>query len=54
MNQERYCIQQTNHVTGSSENIIPLKNATGLAEGAYTVQLISNNETYTARFMIWK
>jgi hypothetical protein len=46
-------LRQTNQVTNSI-NIIPLKNATGLTEGSYTVHLISNKETYTTRFMIWK
>ncbi len=46
-------LQQTNEVTNSL-NTIPLTSATGLAEGSYTVRLISNNETYTTRFLIWK
>ncbi|MEP7142956.1 MAG: T9SS type A sorting domain-containing protein [Ferruginibacter sp.] len=46
-------LQQTNRLTNSN-NIIPLKNATALTEGSYTLRLLSNNETYTARFLVWK
>ena len=46
-------LQQTNQVTNSI-NTIPLTNATELPEGNYTIRLISNNETMTTRFMIWK
>jgi hypothetical protein len=46
-------LQQTNQVTNII-NTIPLKNATGLAEGVYTLRLISNNKTYITRFLIWK
>ncbi|MEO5893024.1 MAG: T9SS type A sorting domain-containing protein [Ferruginibacter sp.] len=46
-------LQQTSQVTNSI-NTIPLKNATGLAEGAYSVRLISNNEIYTTSLLIWK
>jgi len=46
-------LQQTCLLT-SSNNIIPLKNATRLTEGPYTVRVISNHQTYTTRFMIWK
>jgi len=46
-------LQQTNEVTISS-NSIPLKNATQLKEGSYTVRLALNNETYHTRFMIWE
>ena len=46
-------LQQTNEVTNSS-NSIPLKNATQLKEGSYTVRLALNNETYHTRFMIWE
>lgn len=45
--------QQSNHVT-KSINTILLKNATGLSEGSYQVQLFSNNETYTTSFFIFK
>jgi len=46
-------LQQSNQVA-DSVNTIPLKDATTLGEGAYTVQLILNNKTYTTRFLIWK
>ncbi|MEJ7588697.1 MAG: hypothetical protein WKI04_14145 [Ferruginibacter sp.] len=35
-------------------NRIRIKGASGLAEGAYTVRLISNDKTYETAFMIWK
>lgn len=46
-------LQQSSQVA-DSVNTIPLKDATALGEGAYTVRLIFNNETYTTRFLIWK
>jgi methionine-rich copper-binding protein CopC len=46
-------LQQTEQVKNSF-NTLPLKNATRLKEGTYTVRIILNNETYTTRFMIWK
>ena len=46
-------LQQTNKVTNSI-NAIPLKQATSLNEGHYTVRLTSNNETFTTQFLIWK
>jgi len=46
-------LQQTNQVA-SCINIIPLINAISLAEGSYTVRIISNDETYSTRFLIWK
>jgi hypothetical protein len=35
-------------------NSIPLKKATALPEGNYTVRLLLNGETYTTRFLVWK
>ena len=46
-------LQQANEVK-NGVNTIPLKNATGLTGGSYTVCLISNKETYTTRFLVWK
>lgn len=46
-------LQQTNQLN-NSYNAIPLKNATNLPDGSYTVQMIVNNETLTTRFMILK
>ena len=46
-------LQQTDQVTNSN-NTIPLKNATQLPEGSYTVRLIVNNDTYSTRLLIWK
>lgn len=46
-------LQQTNKIT-ISINAIPLKQATSLNEGRYTVRLTSNNETFTTQFLIWK
>lgn len=46
-------LQQTEQVKNNF-NTIPLKNATRLTEGTYTVRVFLNNETYTTRFMIWK
>ncbi len=46
-------LQQTEQVS-SRNNTIPLKNATQLMEGSYTVRLTMNNESYSTRFMIWK
>jgi len=46
-------LKQVNDVTGSINNI-PLKNALELAEGQYTVFLISGSETYSTSFLIWK
>ena len=38
----------------SGNNNINIDNFHTLNEGTYTIQLISNNETYTSTFMIWK
>jgi hypothetical protein len=46
-------LQQTETVTNSL-NTIPLKKATELNEGSYTVRLVIHKETYHTRFMIWK
>lgn len=46
-------LKQTNDVTASVNNI-PLKKALELAEGQYTVYLISSRETYSTSFLIWK
>jgi hypothetical protein len=46
-------LKQTNVVTASINNI-PLKKALELAEGQYTVFLISSSETYSTSFLIWK
>jgi uncharacterized membrane protein len=46
-------LQQTNEVS-KSINHIPVKKVLELTEGPYTVHLISNNETFTTRFLIWK
>lgn len=46
-------LEQTAEVVNNN-NAIPLKNATQLTEGYYTVRLILNNETYFTRFIIWK
>jgi len=46
-------LKQTNNVRASVNNI-PLKNALDLAEGQYTVYLISGSETYRTSFLIWK
>jgi len=46
-------LKQKNVVTASINNI-PLKNALELAEGQYTVFLISSSETYSTSFIIWK
>lgn len=46
-------LKQVNNVTVSINNI-PLKNALELAEGQYTVFLISGNETFSTSFLIWK
>ncbi|MBS1510100.1 MAG: T9SS type A sorting domain-containing protein [Bacteroidetes bacterium] len=35
-------------------NILPLNNTQKLSEGYYTITLAVNNETYTARLLIWK
>jgi hypothetical protein len=37
----------------SGNNNINVNNFHTLNEGTYTIQLISNNETYTSKFMIW-
>jgi hypothetical protein len=46
-------LKQISEVKGSVNNI-PLKNALDLAEGQYTVYLISGKETYSTSFLIWK
>ena len=46
-------LKQVNDVIGSTNNI-PLKNALALAEGQYSVFLISGSETYRTSFLIWK
>lgn len=46
-------LKQIYTVTASINNI-PLKNALELAEGQYTVFLISGSETYSTSFLIWK
>jgi hypothetical protein len=46
-------LKQTNDVTVNINNI-PLKNALELAEGQYTIHLISGDETYSTSFLIWK
>ncbi|MEP7108747.1 MAG: T9SS type A sorting domain-containing protein [Ferruginibacter sp.] len=45
-------LQQTNQLRNTI-NTIPLKNITSLAEGSYMVRLVSNNEIYTTRLLIW-
>jgi len=52
LNEEgKIVLQQTNQLN-SSYNAIPLKNATNLPDGSYTVQMIANNVIFKARFMI--
>ena len=46
-------LKQLNDVSGTINNI-PLKNALTLAEGLYTVFLISGSETYSTSFLLWK
>lgn len=46
-------LQQSNRVANRI-NSIPVRHATELIGGSYTVILISNNETYSTRFMILK
>ena len=45
--------QQTNQVN-KRNNVIVLKNATSLPEGAYTVELTANGETHITGFMMLK
>ena len=46
-------LKQTSEVKNNVNNI-PLKNALDLAEGQYTVYLISSDETFSTSFLIWK
>ena len=46
-------LKQTSEVKNNVNNI-PLKNALNLAEGQYTVYLISGEETFSTSFLIWK
>ena len=50
---EKVTIKIINDVSGTINNI-PLKNALTLAEGLYTVFLISGSETYSTSFLLWK
>lgn len=46
-------LQQHAHVAEGNNNI-NIDNFHTLNDGTYTIQLISNNETYTSTFIIWK
>jgi phage-related protein len=46
-------LQQNASITTGNNNI-NINDFHKLSEGTYTIQLISNNETYTSSFMIWK
>lgn len=35
-------------------NDVPLVNSLKLNEGTYTLRLVTNNQTYNSRFLIWK
>lgn len=35
-------------------NDVPLVNSLKLNEGSYTLRLVTNNQTYNSRFLIWK
>lgn len=46
-------LQQPASIAAGNNNI-NINDFHKLSEGTYTIQLISNNETYTSSFMIWK
>ncbi len=46
-------LQQTTKINVGKNNI-NIDNFHSLNEGNYTIQLISNNETHSAKFLIWK
>lgn len=47
-------VLQQNATIAAGKNSINIDDFHKLNEGTYTIQLISNNETYTSSFMIWK
>lgn len=47
-------VLQQNATITEGKNSININDFHKLSEGTYTIQLISNNETYTSSFMIWK
>ena len=46
-------LSQTASLATGSNNII-IDNFTSLKEGTYTIDMGSNNETYTSTFLLWK
>jgi hypothetical protein len=44
--------QKTNLSAGN--NTIVINNVTGLSEGYYTIRLVTNEETFTTKLLIWK
>lgn len=47
-------VLQQNAQIAEGDNNINIDNFHSLNDGTYTIQLISNNETYTSTFIIWK
>ena len=47
-------VLRQNAQIAEGNNNINIDNFHSLNDGTYTIQLISNNETYTSTFMIWK
>lgn len=54
LNESGKIVLQQTHQLIKHINTIPLQNAIGLSEGSYTIQLVANNKTYSAGFIIWK
>jgi len=46
-------LSQTASLSAGNNNII-IDNFTSLKEGSYTIDMGSNNETYTTTFLVWK
>ncbi|MEO6229037.1 MAG: T9SS type A sorting domain-containing protein [Ferruginibacter sp.] len=46
-------LQQTNQLTNGINNL-PVVNSLKLNEGTYTIQLVTNNQTFSSRFILWK
>lgn len=46
-------LQQTNQLSNGINNL-PVVNSLKLNEGTYTIQLVTNNQTFSSRFILWK